>query len=86
MQWSQVCTDLSLFNVIASKRGRRNSHFSVDYLDLYYLLCRRGWLLMPRQSRAVSSLRTGTKVLYFAEVCQYRASGTIHTVKGITGV
>lgn len=41
---------------------------------------------MPRQSQATSSMIRGTKVLYFAEVCQYRARATIHPIKGITRV
>lgn len=71
--------------VIASK-GRRNCFYERSSLRCYYLLCISRRLLMPRQSQATSSMIRGTKALYFAEVCQYRARATIHPIKGITGV
>lgn len=88
VQRTQTRADLSLLNVAASIIETAVLSRAQSFLSLQscYLLCIKGMLLMPRQSRRASSARRGTKVLYFAEVCQDRASGTIHPIKGITGV
>lgn len=71
-------------------------HFSMSLIILHskykmslmwlYLLYVRVRFLVPWWGRMVSSKARGTKVLYLAKVCQYGAGGTIHPIKGITGV